>query len=29
MVITYKLSKGVILKGLKEIIIKVVAKYFI
>jgi hypothetical protein len=29
MVITYKLSKGVILKRLKEITIKVVAKRFI
>ena len=29
MVITYRLSKGVILKGLKEIITKVVAKCFI
>jgi hypothetical protein len=28
-VITYRLSKGVILKGLKEITIKVVAKRFI
>jgi hypothetical protein len=29
MVITYRLSKGVILEGLKEIIAKVVAKRFI
>jgi hypothetical protein len=29
MVITYRLSKGVILKGLKEITTKAVAEYFI
>jgi hypothetical protein len=29
MVITYWLSKGVILKGLKEIITKAIAEYFI
>ena len=29
MVITYRLSKGVILKGLKEITTKVIAKRFI
>jgi hypothetical protein len=29
MVITYRLSKGVILKGLKEITIKIITKRFI